>query len=776
MKCRACGNEIADDSLFCTFCGAKVEEMQNAPNEQQNVTDNTDEVNLEEGIVKNMMEQEAAEASAEAEQPVQQEAPAEAEQPVQQEAPAEAEQPAKPETPAQPVQSETPVQPVQPTQQYEAPQQGAQPNTAATAKSKTNFLTIGIIVVLIIVVIAAIIFLVSKVFGNLGGSKNDKAIAYVSDGEVFYTANMDKDKDPISVSKVRGSEADYDNDLKLTSDGKYLYFASKVEDDGNTICRAEVGKLKADSKKNDKYIVEIDKGITSYRLLSDEKQMLYTKYDGSLNYYDGDSEDCIEKDVNDYYLVDEHTVVYLTDDGDLCYYDLKSKKDDTIDDDVSGIDKCDSKDFIVYEKDYEDLYCGSIDGDSEKIETGIDSYIGCDEDKKTVYYTVSDSDEQGLYAYIDDKYADDDAKVEEPDVKTCLTAVTEEEALPEYEKEYLAEYPDEKDDFYRDLYYQSDLNMYYMYNIDNDKEYLYDDLAKQWYVFDEDKYDELDEAYSEVADRIELREELKDASVDTTVSELYSCVVGKDPECINENVSSYAYCSYDGSILYYSAAGDTTEKISIDDVTSVYDAQYQVEDMLSDAGSESFCYVDGNEQSMDVDGDICSADVSAYGNEVIFGIRDDGVTSLVAYSLKKGTLTEGDELTDDGSYGTWIDKGYYFFSDVSDDEGDLNVYKNGKTECILEGVSSEYLERYDDGTFTALDNYDGDGTLVTFTASGDETKISKNVSTYSRVNAKRIVYMKNDNLYVHTGKKDDRKIAKDVVTYDCVEAPYDVIY
>ena len=72
MKCRACGNEIADDSLFCTFCGAKVEEMQNVPNEQQNVTDNTDEVNLEEEIVKNMMEQETAEA----EQPAQQEAPA----------------------------------------------------------------------------------------------------------------------------------------------------------------------------------------------------------------------------------------------------------------------------------------------------------------------------------------------------------------------------------------------------------------------------------------------------------------------------------------------------------------------------------------------------------------------------------------------------------------------------------------------------------------------------------------------------------------------------
>ena len=294
----------------------------------------------------------------------------------------------------------------------------------------------------------------------------------------------------------------------------------------------------------------------------------------------------------------------------------------------------------------------------------------------------------------------------------------------------------EKDNFYRDLYYDSDLNMYYIYNIDTDKEYLYDDLAKQWYVFDEDKYNELDEAYAEVADRIELREELKDTSVDTTVSELYSCVVGKDPECINGNVSSYAGCTYDGSILYYSAAGDTTEKISIDDVTSVYDAQSQVEDMLS----------------------------------------DDGSTSLVAYSLKKGTLTEDDELTDDGSYGTWIDKEYYFFSDASDDEGDLNVYKNGKTECILEDVSSEYLERYDDGTFTALDNYDGDGTLVTFTAAGDETKISKNVSTYSRVNAKRIVYMKNDNLYVHTGKKDDRKIARDVVTYDCVEAPYDVIY
>ena len=622
--------------------------------------------------------------------------------------------------------------------------QREQPDMVSSG-TKNYLPAIGILLVLIVAAAAALIFAVGKLFGGMG-TRNEKMVAYIADGEIFYAPNMDKEKDPVSVCEVRGEDAECAGYIEFTTDGKYLYFVSRMEEGEYTLCRAEVGKLKADSPKNDKYIVEIDKKIVDHKVLEDGLGVVYLTNSGNLYYFDGESEERIVKDVASYYICDDdQTIIYTDYDVNLSYYDLETEDDDTIDNGVSSVYAYENKDFIVYtryeeESDSLDLYCASVNGDFEKVAEGIEAYVACDADSQTVYYTVRREEVQELYAYIDDTYADADAQMTEPLMEDCLTQVTGDVVVRAYNQEYSEEYLNADDIFYeRDLYYDYYLEMYYFHNYDQDESYYYEELTKQWYLYDSAKYEEMFQAYLEVEDRNDLREDLKEESVEQYVCEMYSCVLGEDPVCINTNVTSEITASEDGSVLIYTAGSEVTEKISIDHIYSVREAQELVSQMLSETGTgEWVCYTGGSEQDIDAEDAVSSIDVSEDGRRIVVRSYDynEGRNTLTAYTLKDGTLDSGEKLTDNGAQGYWIADSYYFFAGDSTDSYDLNVYINGETERILKNISTYRVEVYENGSYP-----------------------------------ERVVYLKNDDLYVYTGKEDDRRVARDVMTFDCLGSP-----
>lgn len=327
---------------------------------------------------------------------------------------------------------------------------------------------------------------------------------------------MDKDKDPVSVCEVRSESSESWNNLTLTSDGKYLYFYSKIDSAGNgTLCRAEVGKLKRDSSKNDKYIEEISSNVYSYELLDKQTKVLFQKENGKLILWDGKDEEDVAKDVNGYRICDDgNTVLYTQGDGEsattIAYYDLSTKKGDEIVRDAYTIDSWMNEDFILYEtgsdEEGTDLYCTDLSGESEKVAENIYSMVGCNAEEKTVRYIAEATTSESVYDYIDDPNAAADEGLTEPDMKNYLTAATEQDAMSESELEYYTEYPEEIADFYDYLSYDDDMGMYYTYKYTEDDlgdytydYFVYDELATQWYKVDTEKYEADSENYEGAA-------------------------------------------------------------------------------------------------------------------------------------------------------------------------------------------------------------------------------------------------------------------------------------
>ena len=76
-----------------------------------------------------------------------------------------------------------------------------------------------------------------------------------------------------------------------------------------------------------------------------------------------------------------------------------------------------------------------------------------------------------------------------------------------------------------------------------------------------------------------------------------------------------------------------------------------------------------------------------------------------------------------------------------------------------------------DGNACAYKDYD-DQDLRLYDSNGNDTKIGKDIDSYSYINANRIVYTKDDNLYVYTGKDEDCRIVRDMADgdgYRCFE-------
>ena len=744
MKCPNCGNDLIPGALFCASCGNKIpEELLHAA------------------------------------------APQNASKSV-----AETVEPSAPEQPAAPV-GETPVEskpetvPVadenENTENVVTATAGEAGNTAQTAQTAASQIPMGALVVpemetdkkkktrtrligvaAVAVVVAAVGFGGFKVW-NAMNPQLDKQMIYAKDGRLYFTPNVSKEKDPVEIYNAHDNETSYE--IKYTKNQKYAFFLTDSEDE-QRLYRVNTQKLTSNESKNDKYIEEIDSGVTDFSVLGSDRILYYRDSNSGreLNFYDGKDTKEIDSNVEDQYH-SGNVVYYLRDEGDdynyeLYYYNLKTGKHGDIDECIEVADYNENEIlYSVSDGDTCDIYKAKPGSEGTKIVSDVASDWTGNLDAGVISYKREITESKSYYDFVNDPYAAEDANATEPQMDDYLTEVDPEDVL---DSDAYNDYLDDRSYFYEydtsmdsitindTSYYSCYSNSNVYYNYDNDDFYLYD----------EDAYSEAYDDYYAACDRDDLRDELKDLTFDSTSYDLYLYTSKGGEKKIAESILPIDSDPVNQIFLYRKAQDLGDEKVcSIDDL---YDAS-DVENYIYNSDNDSSVYVNINGKEQDMKMTSVSMNCSEDGKTVmVVDQSDEDSNELIAYKKKGDSLEKIGTVEKDYQVGSWYGNDYYYF----DDNHDFYIYSNGKSKKIAKDVKVAELE--DDGNFMVFDvdsSYESSDLKV---LKGDE-QIGKirDVGYYGAtyVDKNCIVYITNDgDLNVYDGE-DSRKIDRDVYRY-----------
>ena len=722
MKCPNCGNDLIPGALFCASCGNKIpEELLNAaaPVGETPVESKPETVPVadENENTENVVTATAGEAGNTAQT-------------------------------AQTAASQIPM--------------GALvvPEMETDKKKKTRTRLIGVAAVA--VVVAAVGFGGFKVW-NAMNPQLDKQMIYAKDGRLYFTPNVSKEKDPVEIYNAHDNETSYE--IKYTKNQKYAFFLTDSEDE-QRLYRVNTQKLTSNESKNDKYIEEIDSGVTDFSVLGSDRILYYRDSNSGreLNFYDGKDTKEIDSEVKAQYH-SGNVVYYLRDEGDdynyeLCYYNLKTGKHGDIDECIEVADYNENEIlYSVSDGDTCDIYKAKPGSEGTKIVSDVASDWTGNLDAGVISYKREITESKSYYDFVNDPYAAEDANATEPQMDDYLTEVDPEDVLDSYAYN---NYLDDRSYFYSNdtsmdsitindtSYYSCYSNSNVYYNYDNDDFYLYD----------EDAYSEAYDDYYAAGNRDDLRDALKDLTFDSTSYDLYLYTSKGGEKKIAESILPIDSDPVNQIFLYRKAQDLGDEKVcSIDDL---YDAS-DVENYIYNSDNDSSVYVNINGKEQDMKMTSVSMNCSEDGKTVmVVDQSDEDSNELIAYKKKGDSLEKIGTVEKDYTTGSWYGNDYYYF----DDNHDFYIYSNGKSKKIAKDVKVAELE--DDGNFMVFDvdsSYESSDLKV---LKGDE-QIGKirDVGYYGAtyVDKNCIVYITNDgDLNVYDGE-DSRKIDRDVYRY-----------
>lgn len=722
MKCPNCGNDLIPGALFCASCGNKIpEELLNAaaPVGETPVESKPETVPVadENENTENVVTATAGEAGNTAQT-------------------------------AQTAASQIPM--------------GALvvPEMETDKKKKTRTRLIGVAAVA--VVVAAVGFGGFKVW-NAMNPQLDKQMIYAKDGRLYFTPNVSKEKDPVEIYNAHDNETSYE--IKYTKNQKYAFFLTDSEDE-QRLYRVNTQKLTSNESKNDKYIEEIDSGVTDFSVLGSDRILYYRDSNSGqeLNFYDGKDTKEIDSEVKAQYH-SGNVVYYLRDEGDdynyeLYYYNLKTGKHGDIDECIEVADYNENEIlYSVSDGDTCDIYKAKPGSEGTKIVSDVASDWTGNLDAGVISYKREITESKSYYDFVNDPYAAEDANATEPQMDDYLTEVDPEDVLDSYAYN---NYLDDRSYFYSNdtsmdsitindtSYYSCYSNSNVYYNYDNDDFYLYD----------EDAYSEAYDDYYAAGNRDDLRDALKDLTFDSTSYDLYLYTSKGGEKKIAESILPIDSDPVNQIFLYRKAQDLGDEKVcSIDDL---YDAS-DVENYIYNSDNDSSVYVNINGKEQDMKMTSVSMNCSEDGKTVmVVDQSDEDSNELIAYKKKGDSLEKIGTVEKDYTTGSWYGNDYYYF----DDNNDFYIYSNGKSKKIAKDVKVAELE--DDGNFMVFDvdsSYESSDLKV---LKGDE-QIGKirDVGYYGAtyVDKNCIVYITNDgDLNVYDGE-DSRKIDRDVYRY-----------
>ena len=739
MKCPNCGNDLIPGALFCASCGNKIpEELLNATTTQgasEPVTTPTEETPV---------------ATAEAPTVTQETHVAGAPQPA---APTMEQQMPYQNAAASQIPTGTPVMPGMETD---------------TDKKKKTTRIIGVAAVA--VVVAAVGFVGFKVV-NAMHPHLDKQLLYCKDGRLYYVDNVSKEKEPVEIYQAHSDDNSFS--IQYTKDQKYAFFLTG-SDDKQRLYRVNTQKLTSNESKNEKYIEEIDSGVTDYTVIDSDK-VLYNRgsnndYGYELNYYDGKDTKEIDSDVVSDYVRRGDIIYYQRDTSsdddnyDTCYYNLKNGKHGDIDECYDLID-CNESEvlYVVEDEDSYDIYKAKLGGKATKIvsEVSNDYYDGS-LSEGTIYYTKKRTESKSYYDYVNDPYASQDASATEPQMEDYMSEVKARDILDDYRYE---EYKEDRNDFY--YYYVSDYNSIYCMGTDlypyygSDGTYYVDESNDKFYSFDQDAYDDAYDDYYDIENRNELRDSLKNETYDSTFYDMYLYTSKGGEKKIAESVIPVQEDPIHQIFFYRKAQDLDEEKVcSLDDVDYASDVESYINSSSSD-DLAIYAYINGKEQDMKMDSGYFT--VSSDGKTVmVVDDYDDDNVELIAYNKKGDSLEKIGTVEKNFESGSWYNDNYYYF----DNNNDFYIYSKGKSKKIAKDVACAELEK--DGNYMTYEAGSSEGKDVKI-LKGDEQigklrDVSSNDDT-TYIDSKCIVYLTYDgDLNVYDGE-DSREIDRDVYNY-----------
>lgn len=744
MFCGKCGNEIKPGERFCGQCGAPVETQEEEKQAVEEVSQATTE-------------------------PV-----TEPEDNVEETSQAITEPSAKPE-----VKAEENVETVGNTAE-EANAEKKKPKTKEKkrANHSVNNFTILIVALVGIAAVALVAVLVAFVIVPLFTDETNQMV-YVKDETLYYLKDMSKPDKAIEVEDLENMS--YLEGAQFSEDGKYLYFYSELDTDDYTytLNRIKLSKLK-ENGNHYKYIEEISTDVFSY-VLSDKGTVYYIDEHNTLIQYDDGKERDLIKDVWSYKINEKNKRIYycVADDDEemeLGYVETKTGKEVEIDSDVYDVYDFNKDGTFIYTKVNDDgdkdIYVATSSNEPVCVAEDINTILDVDLKTGTVYYDYAKEEEKVLYDFVNDTAAAEDAGVKEPEYKDALVPITEDEAfqavMTDYmREEYLTGKKKDKKKYYNNLSYNEDVGMLYDYGVgDYSGDYYYDEAASQWYKYDEDTNTALWDAYYAVEDRLYLREYLQEETYTQITYKVCCASATQKEKVICEDVAGQ---SVDASrkLVMYNKVDTDMEKPDIKSFSYTSDMIDYLDNNLINYKENYYVIGSGSEQKLDLEEDVITVSSKGDSNVAFVTMKEDKY-SLYHSQISEGKLSSPKEVTDDCANGEflWLDNVLYYFTDLgNNDVADICKYENGKSTKIKKNVSLN-MKVAKDSRLIELD----DGTLKLYDMSGEETKVSGDVDSYSYLSKDQILYMSDEDLYLYTPKDSKLKIAKDVDGYvTCAE-------
>lgn len=686
-------------------------------------------------------------------------------------------------------------------------------DAAATNVSKPGFVPFKKIIAIVVVVIVAMV----AVWGLktlLSSSKGNNAYAYLSNGKYELITNLSKDQ-TIEIASRKSDDMGA-NSLAFSPDGKYIYYYTKYDSYSGTasLCRAEYGKLKEDTSKNDKYIEIIDTNVSLdlFHFLSDGS-LAYENGDDTLYYFDGKESVQIAKNISYYYTDESDKILYATGnkyEGYTLYGVSLSNLDNKIKlaSNVSALWNNEDFENIPYTKHEDDntetLYVVGFSKEAEKLAENV-SYLTQDDGK--IYFTAANGTMLNLYDFVDDAYADSDAGITEPS--------EDDFRIPAYS--YYQLYKDYDPGEYSELYTTCTQYTYFWHDAIEDISYddckafteKYKSLENEdgyfvvtgeikkdleamvaehgqgydgeWLEFcfhreelvkttDYDAYNAAYEKWQEAQNRIALRETLQDKENDYAVQTLY-CFDKGNLTAINETVLNAK--KYSGAVVF-NTTDLITEKVKLENVFSVSDVQ-KLFDINN--GAENFIILaDGTSCKMSSKAaeTFAAADnsdsVALYvTKKEVYMSEDNGALSVAVVS--GGVVGDFSIVTDDAEVLSVDDSTLYYaggsYQNNDATYGDLYSCKNGTSTRMARDVMG-YATLYSDGMMLAYTGYESSSgrELSMINAKGESTLIGDNVTQYIRVDKSTLLYISDGDLYSYNGKKK-KMVRSDVDMFWC---------
>ena len=575
-----------------------------------------------------------------------------------------------------------------------------------------------------VVLIAAAVVLVLLIVGAvklipamLGGGAPE-GVVYTADGETRYLKKLSAKADPKLVEDEEVIR------VRFSEDGKYLYYL-RNRDGSAALYRSKASDLgKKEAEK-------ISSDVEDYQPLAGG-EVLFLK-DGDLRYFDGKDSEKLAKEVEEFYVEDGYAYFTEAESDSETLYRIKVKKGAEKEKLISHYDSLYSRvsdDELVYSKNedngMEDLYTVKPGKDPEKILNDVDQVLDVTVDggKVQVIYLTANTEEIKLKDFVTDKKADEDALVQEPTYEAFRT-------------------PDED--------------------------------SWSGYTTDYDAYYEARDAWYEVRQRDEIRQELQDQTYELTTYTLSSYQNGKIQEVAKKiSRDSLEYDAESGIYFYQKLESASGPVIDIAELSSTYSFEREITNLLNGGNQTGTWYqnINGKESELKFQEDevFIRGVYVLGGSDVALYLAADGAEEVRAYQVKKDQLSYRETLLEENamqlSLGTYQGKdALFFYEDLSSGEGDLVCYTGGKKTTLAKSVNSVYLAGDSKDCFVLTDLSGGDATLTQVKGEKKE-KIADDVkaSSITFLEDGQILYCSDGDLFVWTGSKT-QQIASDVDSF-----------